>query len=399
MILAHGPGSFITTYLTRGWWGKKLSQKKKYVFYLIGGLIGVAVDLDFLYTQFLSAKLSHHDYITHTPLFFLILFLLMTLIGYATKKEEISAFAKVFLVSTFTHLVLDSVNGGIMWLYPLSKQLIGIPSIPFITDSFFTRDALFIRISIEIVIIWFAFVLLLTLFKEKTKKKYLLPLAILSALLCLLCIGGLYLHTQKTYRIGGNQALNDDDLDSIANRTDFDMDGDGIDNLFDADANNNGNLNKDDMVFALPFMKGVRYDFTNGQYYEITKRAGYFNKKDVVDRALGHAGIFLRHEMVRDFEDNPSGYIGDASDPGFTANIQNIYVFFEHAGLLVDDAYKPGDILFFGEGFTSTGVVYSAEGSSVIVMYLDDKRDGGFYELSDILEWNGNVSGHARVPM
>ncbi len=61
--------------------------------------------------------LKHHNYPTHTPIFFLFLSILVWIIF----GERISI---LFLILTLTHLVLDSwgTDDGIMWLWPLSSR-------------------------------------------------------------------------------------------------------------------------------------------------------------------------------------------------------------------------------------------------------------------------------------
>ncbi len=62
-------------------------------------------------------KLDHHEYITHTPIFYIFLSLIIWIgIG---KEPSI-----LFLLLTMTHLLLDSygTDDGIMWLWPISKR-------------------------------------------------------------------------------------------------------------------------------------------------------------------------------------------------------------------------------------------------------------------------------------
>jgi inner membrane protein len=66
-------------------------------------------------------KLDHHDYITHTPIFYLCLSIAVWIgIG-----KELSI---LFIALTMIHLLLDSwgTDDGIMWIWPLSKQKFSI---------------------------------------------------------------------------------------------------------------------------------------------------------------------------------------------------------------------------------------------------------------------------------
>jgi hypothetical protein len=66
-------------------------------------------------------KLDHHNYFTHTPIFFIFLSLILWI-----------AFGKylgiLFLSVTLTHLLLDSwaTDDGIMWLWPASHKIYSI---------------------------------------------------------------------------------------------------------------------------------------------------------------------------------------------------------------------------------------------------------------------------------
>jgi hypothetical protein len=62
-------------------------------------------------------KLNHHDYFSHTPFFYLLLSVIIWLIG-GTEMGIL------FLLITFTHLLLDSwaTDDGIMWLWPFNRK-------------------------------------------------------------------------------------------------------------------------------------------------------------------------------------------------------------------------------------------------------------------------------------
>jgi hypothetical protein len=62
-------------------------------------------------------KLNHHDYFSHTPLFYLLLSVIVWLIW----GKEIGV---LFLLITFTHLLLDTwaTDDGIMWLWPITRK-------------------------------------------------------------------------------------------------------------------------------------------------------------------------------------------------------------------------------------------------------------------------------------
>jgi hypothetical protein len=89
----------------------------------LSALVGLLPDLDSLAAFALSRyrpsknKLRHHEFLTHTPLFYLILTVALWLAGLTRG----SAF---FGVLSLGHLILDSwgTDDGIMWLWPLSRR-------------------------------------------------------------------------------------------------------------------------------------------------------------------------------------------------------------------------------------------------------------------------------------
>jgi hypothetical protein len=68
-------------------------------------------------------KLDHHDYITHTPIFYLCI----SIAVWVGLGKELSF---LFFLLTMTHLLLDSygTDDGIMWLWPISKRKFSIVS-------------------------------------------------------------------------------------------------------------------------------------------------------------------------------------------------------------------------------------------------------------------------------
>jgi hypothetical protein len=66
-------------------------------------------------------KLDHHNYVTHTPIFYIFLSIAVWI---GIGKE----LAILFLLLTMTHLLLDSwgTDDGIMWLWPISKRKLSV---------------------------------------------------------------------------------------------------------------------------------------------------------------------------------------------------------------------------------------------------------------------------------
>ena len=89
----------------------------------LSALVGLLPDVDGIVAMMakrerpMQQKVQHHRYVTHTPLFYLLIALLLSLV---VQREM----AILFGVLVFAHLILDSwaTDDGIMWLWPLSRR-------------------------------------------------------------------------------------------------------------------------------------------------------------------------------------------------------------------------------------------------------------------------------------
>ncbi len=89
----------------------------------LGFLFGALPDLDMFLAFFKTRswviqndKQSHRRYVTHTPIFWLCV---AVLIGAVTHSFEIFL---ITLCAPLSHLFLDSIQDEIRWLWPLSKK-------------------------------------------------------------------------------------------------------------------------------------------------------------------------------------------------------------------------------------------------------------------------------------
>lgn len=90
-----------------------------------GAFFGIAPDFDYLRliimqrTLMFSRMEQHREFVTHTPIFWL---LLSGGIFFLSDSLFFHYFALIVLVGSWSHLVLDSLEYGIMWLWPLSSR-------------------------------------------------------------------------------------------------------------------------------------------------------------------------------------------------------------------------------------------------------------------------------------
>src|SRR3989344_8336643 len=98
----------------------------------LSALFGFIPDLDSFFA-FLKGKkftidesIDHHQFITHTPIFYLFIFGFWYLLFPETRLV-----AWTFIIGTLSHLVIDTfASDGTQWLYPFSKKLFRFSSDP-----------------------------------------------------------------------------------------------------------------------------------------------------------------------------------------------------------------------------------------------------------------------------
>ncbi len=94
---------------------------------IIGTLAGELPDIDLI--PFYLANLrnspnvhSHRTYFTHAPAFWLIVSLVIAAAGLIFKSSFVEYLGLVILAGTWSHLILDSIEDGVMWLWPFTKR-------------------------------------------------------------------------------------------------------------------------------------------------------------------------------------------------------------------------------------------------------------------------------------
>lgn len=69
---------------------------------------------------------KHRQSPFHTPLFGLVVLLVYFLSASTVKFAILSPFFFIMAMGIFIHILLDSIDYGIMWLYPFDKKLYGL---------------------------------------------------------------------------------------------------------------------------------------------------------------------------------------------------------------------------------------------------------------------------------
>lgn len=155
MFLAHLPAGYL---LTKGI--QRRMHETRHLW--IGVVASVLPDIDLLYFYFIDHRQTlHHEYWTHLPIFWLTLWVAITIGNRYFKNRIVSIVLLIFFSNVFLHLILDTFVGGISWLYPWSSKSFFLVTVPaahtFWAFSFLTHWSFLVELAI---IVWAAAVLL-----------------------------------------------------------------------------------------------------------------------------------------------------------------------------------------------------------------------------------------------
>ena len=124
MFVAHSPAGYLVTrfYLRAIAPGHINASFLKY-YVMFGVFCSVLPDFDLFYFYLIDNRQHvHHTYWTHIPMFWVLLSGLLYFGAKAMFKKNIGQACVILLMNTQLHMLLDSVAGGIYWLYPLSSE-------------------------------------------------------------------------------------------------------------------------------------------------------------------------------------------------------------------------------------------------------------------------------------
>ncbi|MBU2566214.1 metal-dependent hydrolase [Patescibacteria group bacterium] len=124
MFIAHLPAGFCLT--------KYIQQKARIKKFLLVGLFAsILPDIDLIYFYLFDGKQHlHHDYWIHIPFYWLVLTVLTLAVIFFSKKKKSYIIAIIFFANIFLHLLLDTVVGKIMWLYPFTADAYSLFTVP-----------------------------------------------------------------------------------------------------------------------------------------------------------------------------------------------------------------------------------------------------------------------------
>lgn len=127
MLIAHGPIAVLTAFAFQKKEFNSLSYTEKVLFIISSVILGILPDFDMFYLVARGRPaFQHHDLISHTPIFWIVLGIILFFSMKIFKFPKSDTFKKMFLVTlligALSHIFADLFTGYIMLLYPFSNQ-------------------------------------------------------------------------------------------------------------------------------------------------------------------------------------------------------------------------------------------------------------------------------------
>jgi inner membrane protein len=124
MFIAHLPAGYLITRYYLCVMEANFMKSSALKYYVMFGLFcSVLPDFDLIYFYLIDNRQhAHHSYWTHIPMFWVLLSVSLYCGAKVLFKQNVGPASVILLVNTQLHMLLDSVAGGIYWLYPLYDE-------------------------------------------------------------------------------------------------------------------------------------------------------------------------------------------------------------------------------------------------------------------------------------
>ena len=246
MYIAHGPISYLANEAIQSKKIKRLKMGEQILVALCALLFGILPDFDiFLLAMLNVPRFIHHGIVTHTPIFYIGIWVILKGLIYIKRRflnkktnktldNDLShILANTFLIGTLSHLFADFIVDSIMFAYPISEYRFYLIKYIF-EPNLFASFPFSVMDSIEI---FFIALFIYALYKKFVKKSKIVDIS----LKVLILIGVLYIPFtiwasantyNRSYMPGeGQELVHDIDYDSISDGQDPDVGNSKEDNL------------------------------------------------------------------------------------------------------------------------------------------------------------------------
>ncbi len=250
MFLAHAPIAFLGNQLMQKKKIVQLKQSEAVIVGIFALLFGILPDIDILaLIGFSVPQFMHHAYMSHTPIFYIGIWIFLRLFYWVSKRwfnkttlkflnpEFVNVILNTFLIATLLHILADIFAEDIMLLYPFTTQYFTIFKYA-LQPNLFGGYFLGVTFGLEVVLCSVFFIYLLNVvFKKSLLHKIVNILLVVPSILFLILT--IYAHFNTYNRnilYDSNGKVNYDlDYDTLRDDLDMDVDNDGKDNIMDID--------------------------------------------------------------------------------------------------------------------------------------------------------------------
>jgi inner membrane protein len=248
MFLAHGPLGYITNELIQKKAISELKSHDQVIVAVSALLFGILPDIDLLILQMFNIPpFAHHNYFTHTPIFYIGIWLILKLIVYVFPKilnkktsgvlhlNLLNILLNTFLICTMVHFLGDIIVGSIMIFYPFSTVHISIFEDILEPNNFVSYFFLpYFSIEILICAIFFAMIYKKFFRKNTLFEIFKYALLVISAAFFIVTTFFQFKTYNKSYLYDSNgEQIYDTDYDGLEDSDDLDVDNDWKGNIID----------------------------------------------------------------------------------------------------------------------------------------------------------------------
>lgn len=165
MFIGHLPAGYLATRATQSMLG--LGGR---AILAIGLSASVLPDLDLLWFYLVDNRQhNHHSYLFHFPAFWAVVCLVFWIAGCVLRVPNIGAVALIALINLQLHMLLDSIAGGIRWLWPLSDQDFVMSIVPAGHDWWVWNFVLHWTFALELAVVGAALILFVSRYRSKQR--------------------------------------------------------------------------------------------------------------------------------------------------------------------------------------------------------------------------------------
>lgn len=136
MFIAHLPAGYLAARAVAAGCKRYMPGFRWPVLLATALFFSVLPDFDLLWFYWVdNRQVLHHRYYTHLPVFWLVLLVPSLIFMLAARCWLLAVYTFTALFSVLTHQFLDTISGGIKWLWPMANDWTRWFTVPAIYDE------------------------------------------------------------------------------------------------------------------------------------------------------------------------------------------------------------------------------------------------------------------------